>query len=738
MLGAGYQPNAAWLVRVWPRDETNAEVEQRLSTHGFLSLATDSIGVAQFDALLASPPRLTIRTFAPGQVGGAADIGRGVIACLNPRDDDGNGPLEHWRALRWSGARYEAYRADGLPQPPASFDAYELTLRGRIERMEPGEGELLLVARDRRFELDDRVTLPRFRGIGPRVVKAVAANSASAGDVLDQTGSFSLGFVFKPTSISALNQQFLWKRSASGGYGVQMGHTAGNEGRMRFQIPGCTPEALLAPAGSALVAGREYYRVVCTYDHTSKVRCIYIDGELAVTDTCTGGPATNSNNLLLYSGVEGYVADWFIVSRALSADEVDEIGRGPFEADEVANTAEYWPGTEGSGTTLFGAKSVANATMSGGTWSVSGEGSSELLDQIKPLVLGGPALNVEPVIISQPDRVALVSYRGATTLGSVRSRGAILAEGAAGGATNYTKTLTPQLTITVHTLPGDPGVLTCDVTLGDDGDGVGWQATTLPGIIRLLTTVFGPLADGDLNADTFGVGKSSTWPNASPLELVITPGGPHGENLLEICADYALSQGAALLFDQLDELRLIELDPTARSASNELRWDRDFSAVQFIEILNPTLSQSVAYGRSYKTMTDQELVSSDSAMGSTALLGAAFRAFVKREQRARICPATKAQRDAASGAVHAPVASAGGYTRPRDAYAQARRMQRGWFGRNQLYGIALPFVAFIPGLEIGSVKNIIAPEIDGGAGRTMVLTGLDFSVEPYGQGVFHG
>lgn len=748
-------------MRLWPRDAAGVEREHRVSTHGLLTLPTDSLATKSFPAGLSEPPSISISAFESGAIGGMLDVGHGGFRVANPRNDSGWAKRNAWLSLYWSGARYEAYWAESRPYPPKSFDDYELILSGRIERLIPDEEHsFLLSARSRRAELDREINVPTYRGTGPRCIRAVAAKIASCGDVLDQTGSFSFAFLIKPIILTTLAQKLVWKfnSGSNSGYGLELSYTAGNEGRMRFRIGGLSTVNLATPALSALAVGTEFYRVVCTYDHSTGVRCIYIDGTLAATDTVTGTPVANADSLSLFTGVEADLVDFaFWSGTALTQEQVEQIGRGPIEPDEQSAT-NYWPMTDGSGTTALDTKGspARNATLTAlTTWASSLEGSVDLRDQRKPIALGGTIWNVEPVLVDAVERIYQTHYRGIRTMGGVRSRGAILVEGT-GGGTNYTKSVATS-TVTVHTLPGDPGVVTLNVTAGDDGPS--WDATDWPSIVRFLTTIVGPLTDADLyydgTDDPFGIAKGSTWVNLAPMELFLRAGG----NLLEELDKWARAQGAALFFDPTrgDKLWAIRLDKPIGSADLTLRRERDFAPIERLELLNPTSAQRVSWQWCYRTMSTEELVASDASMGTggDAVLGAAFRAFVAPRQLPRYdadsqrttyqpapyrvvkVPALATVRTKYPLAVESEVTEAH-YTRARDAYAEARRRQTGWHGGDGIEGISLRFTRKVDSLALGKIIEITDPQIHGGAPKKFVLTGLDFADGEYGRGTLYG
>jgi Concanavalin A-like lectin/glucanases superfamily len=726
-------PTASWLVFLYPRDSSGAEVELRISSHGFTSIATDTIGVKPFPAWLVGPPLVDISIFSPGTLGGVATVGGGQILVRNPRTDKGRGPIDSWRDLYWSGARFVAYWAESARRTPKSFAEFTVAARGLIEKLIPDlEAQVYrLSTRDARLSLDRELDVPTYRGAGPRCVRTTAAASASAGDVCDASGSFTVGFLVKPRNITTTNQRFLSKYSGlGGGYEIGLSWSAGNEGRLRFRVQGLSPEALTIGAANALVVGTEFYRVVAVLDNTAKTRQIYVDGRLINSDTFTGSPTANAQALALYTGAEADVVDFFFASAAWTEEDVANLGRGPLAADEAPSVVAYWPVTEGAGTTLTDTKGGFNATMTSGSWVPSLEGSADLVGIRKPVMLGGRCWNAEPVVVSAIDRVVQWHYRASRALPTVRSRGAVLVEGA-GGGTNYTKDLATS-TASIHTLPGDPGVFTLNAD-GDDGGKAGYVPTTLPTIIRFLVTQLGPLVDADLESAPFGIGTASTYPNQSTMEVYLREGG----TLAEIIEELAASQGAAVFFNAAGKLDLVRLDSPTGTADVVLSWQRHFGTPRHLDIFNPTLSQRVTWQRNYRVMTDQELVALDTALGTTAAEGAAFRAFSKLPYRLAEAEATKPDAERFREALRGEIVEAG-FTRYRDAWAEAKRRQRGWHGRANIEHIALPLTRVIPGLELGAVAEVTAPGINGGAAKKFVVVGLNFQVQPFGEAILYG
>lgn len=751
-------PTAAWLIKCWPRDDSGAEVPTYVGTHKFLSAGTDDPANTHFLPYLAEPPGVSFSLFEGEELGGFADVGGGSFIFRNPLSDSGLGPLEALRLLHWNGARYEAYWADAKPTPPKALTAYTKAFAGRFESMTAELDSLILAVRSRRLVLDQDVGVPTFRGTGPRCVRAVAANSASCGNVFNNTGSFSFRILVKPIFLTTLNQKFMWKfnSGSSTGFGLEVSQSAGLEGRMRFRIGGLTPVNLATGAADALTLGTEFYEIVCVYDAATPARRIYIDKKLVVSDAPTGTRTTNSDNFLLYSGAEADVVDFTLWDGVvLSDDDVAQLGRGPVEPNEAGAT-NYWPITDSSGSTITDTKGspARNATMTGGSWVSSLEGSQDLTGQPKPIALGGTIWTAEPVEVNRVDRDHMYHHRGARSIGTVRSKGGPLVV-----TTNYTSSLTTG-TIRIVLDPTEPGVVTLDITGGDEGTAAfGYDATTIPDFMRYLLTAIGPLEDSDLyydgTDDPFGVAKGSTFENLAPCAYYLRQGG----NLLEEIAKLARSVGAAVFFDPTrdDRLFLFRPDIPTGATDLDLDWSTDFGPLRFVDDIPPTASQRVSWQTCHRPMTTAELLSLDTGLGATAALGAAFRSFVtpKKLPRRQVvgdrivteyvdAPYRLAEIRAKASTLKAyPEAVPGDvvesyFTTYRDAVAEAKRRQNGWFGTNGVIGVVLPLVRVISGLALGKKVTVIDPKLNDGAGRKMIVTRLDWTAGPYGEVTCHG
>ena len=110
----------------------------------------------------------------------------------------------------------------------------------------------------------------------------------------DGTKSFSFCAWVMSTNVGQGGQRIVaddQQTSGSGGYALSLGEAG--SGRLRFYCRALSSVSLDIPAGNYQLTNNNWYHVAATYNHTTRVRNIYVNGELAATHTHGAGEWTS-------------------------------------------------------------------------------------------------------------------------------------------------------------------------------------------------------------------------------------------------------------------------------------------------------------------------------------------------------------------------------------------------------------------------------------------------------------
>lgn len=155
------------------------------------------------------------------------------------------------------------------------------------------------------------------------------------GDVLDQTGSFSISTWVYPHDVAGTvatddDIRIIVKDDETSGWFLSIGD-ANTTGRVRFGIRQTSP--ITTDTGNAL-AENAWQHVVAVWNTATDVRTVYIDGEVAAQSTGVTGDSIGTSARLTIGGnasginnrnFNGRMDDMRLYNRALSATEVQKL-----------------------------------------------------------------------------------------------------------------------------------------------------------------------------------------------------------------------------------------------------------------------------------------------------------------------------------------------------------------------------------------------------------------------------
>ncbi|MGE0566639.1 MAG: DUF2341 domain-containing protein [Bacteroidia bacterium] len=109
------------------------------------------------------------------------------------------------------------------------------------------------------------------------------------------TGNFSYSGWFRSTNVNTAHQRVICDdaTNANGCHAISVGDP-GTGGRIRFYIRGLNPVSLDSPSGS--ISNNTWHYVTATYNNTTKVKVLYIDGVAVGSQTVTGTLGTPTGN----------------------------------------------------------------------------------------------------------------------------------------------------------------------------------------------------------------------------------------------------------------------------------------------------------------------------------------------------------------------------------------------------------------------------------------------------------
>lgn len=207
------------------------------------------------------------------------------------------------------------------------------------------------------------------------------------------TSSFSICAWVKSSNVAKAGQRILCDdENNTRGYALSLGDPG--TGRLRFYVRGISPVSLDVTSSSFYLTNNKWHHVAAVYDHTTRTRNIYVNGELAATNVhgagqwgsteVDNGPVTiggesdaSSESSNRFQGDIDEVSYW---EKALSATEIRSLMCSSLTGSETDLYA-YW-NFDGA---ALGLNNVPDITGNGYIGTLKNMISSEIITSSAPL-----------------------------------------------------------------------------------------------------------------------------------------------------------------------------------------------------------------------------------------------------------------------------------------------------------------------------------------------------------------
>lgn len=677
-----------WFVEFLPTDGDGNVVPVRLGTTEVVTASDGDPVSALFEARLLTAPQFAIDGWRDGLLGGLIRMQAEPVAVGNPLLADGvSRPLDDLRELYWSRTVCRVWSANG----PAfrGQDGWVLVFTGRAGTPAQDGDVLRIPILDSLEPLSEAVRFPRYLGIGPYCLRTTTTGTATTVTPAGTPAwavpapSFTFECLIRPRAIATTNQRLCRVGTgSSAGAMCRLSPSAGNEGKLQWVLPEVTVTTGSLTSTLTLANGDPWTRL--SFVLTGATAKIYVwrmgiddRPQLWVSATFTGTVTyTTARGVLQTTDLD--VLSWRVLSSALTADQIAADAWSLRDSSDSGVLIEL-PCTDGTGAVTLANTFGSAATVANHAWTWSGEGDESLAGQPKPVLLGGAALNLSPVLVSEPHRVYQIATRrpglGAALASSpvVRERGGVLVLGS-GGGTNYREDLT-EGTIEIHTLSAAAGQIHVDATAT--------ATQSLGQIVTRLMDDYGP-PEIALDATALAAGP------AAYMELWTR----EDRSLATILDELASGAGVWLISNEAGELGLIQPDvPTAAAALGTLRERWDVSDARAIGAPRPpSLRQRVRYATNYTPTPLQDVPNASTAI----------RQWVEEEGRFAVAELSSDLRDLHPDATE-PETLRGHFVNRAPARTLAKDRQAGILGLDGVAALRVSHTLPPAGLAIGTV-----------------------------------
>lgn len=405
-------------VRPWnPVDQER--ISLYVSTGGFASYPGDSFPTGEalantlFLELMSAPPNRETNVLQDGRLSDAAVPSYGEIQLADP-----NREFRDWLGYQWDGAPYNLYAGS----PEWELNSFAPVGMGDLVRMVPNSTAMTLHLRDIIYRLQRDIETRTFLGFGACLHFDGVNDRVTFGDVLDQTGSFTLQCRIWPDTGTQSTSRLWQKSDGSTGWVSYI-----NNLNVGFVIRG---SGTLDTTTSPLVLG-QWNDVFVIWDQAAMRASVVVNGvEAGVSLAFTSGPAVNAHNLVFgaqndgtfaYDGKADELAIW---SKALTMAETEAYRTKALIGDE-ANLAGVWHLDEATGTVAFDGNAAANnGTITGALWSGSLTGGSAVAGKRIPRGWGKTLRQWPLTLVDEPDQVYLVMGNPVVAITAFRDQGA--------------------------------------------------------------------------------------------------------------------------------------------------------------------------------------------------------------------------------------------------------------------------------------------------------------------------
>lgn len=679
-----------WFIQFQPEDAAGNVVQVCVGTTESLGQSDSDPPFGVFEARLLQAPRFTLDGWRDGALGGLIRVQAEPAAIGNPLLPDGvSRPLDDLRELYWARKVCRVWSVKEPSRTGQVLPMWTLVFTGR-SGTPSFDGDVLRVPLlDSLEPLDEAVRIPRFLGIGPYCLRTASSGSVTtvtpfgSAEWAAPAPTMTFEVLIRPRVIATLNQRFCRVGTGStAGAMCRLSPSAGNEGKLQWVLPEATVSTGSLTTTLALRDGDPWTRV--SFVLTGTTAAIYV-WRMGIDDSPQLWASATFTGTVTYTTARGAlqttdldVLSWRVYSAARTADQIAETAWELHDSADTGVVIEY-PCTDGTGAVTLANTFGTAATTTNIVWTWSGEGDEALAGQPKPVLLGGPALNLSPVLVSEPHRVYQIASRrpalGAALASSpaVRERGGVLVLGS-GGGTNYREDLT-EGTIEIHTLSAAAGQVTCDAT--------GTATQSIGQIVTRLLGDYGP-PEVALDAASLAAGP------AAYVEAWLRD----ERSLATVLDDLAVGLGIWLTANAAGELGIVVPEvPIEANALGTLRERWDVSAARVIGPPRaPALRQVVRYARNYTPTPLQDV-----PLASTII-----RQWVEEEGRFVRTDLSPALRELHPDATEPPILASALVTKSA-ARALARDREQGIFGLDGVAVLAVSHTIPPPDLALGTV-----------------------------------
>jgi hypothetical protein len=478
----------------------------RFSSGGFTTEPTDSPANTYYEARVLQPYQLRRSMFAPGKIGGLAQLDWGEMIW-----DNTDGGLDYLRTYSFD-ARTIVVKMGGTLSNGTrlTFAQAGVVFNGTAD------GDAIVSDREVRLRLRDNLfklaTPIQTRSYSPQCLAFASdtdAVDASDSTLLDQIGSYTVEGWFFTADITTAGQRLVTKDDGGDGWGLSL--FDGGSGKLTFYNRAFST---VSHYSTAVIKASTWHHFAGVYDHSDHKVRLYVDRVLVYTSgTLTGDPPGNKGWLLIGGSaqggtyIRGRISSVSVWSKALSATEVaDFMFARPGGAE--ASLCGLWRMDEGTGATAADSgPNGLNATITGATWETSAWAPESVAGTAMPLTYG-EVLSLEPRAVDLARRIYQVHDRAVRKFQEVRDK---------------ELPLYPPFALTSTSISFAGMTITCGSS-DDTSSLVPGQIVTLSGSVANN----GDKTVATVSATSFTVTTSLTTGSAGPSVTIVTKAGTLG------------------------------------------------------------------------------------------------------------------------------------------------------------------------------------------------------------------
>ena len=369
----------------------------------------ESLANQLFVEILDTPPNREVHCLSGGAINESATPSYGDVGITDAYMEF----IPTWEAYSWEGAPLTHYQGD----PSWDLSSFATTFQGNVSRFAANSsGGVSLQVYDLLQRLQRPVENTAYLGFGACLKGDGVDDRVNFGNVLNQTGSFSVRFRIWPNSnVNDLSRTWNKDDGTAGGWS----HGINNQ-NLRFFIRTASTSILQETVGAPLSAGvwNDCWISLDTVTQKLAFR-VCRDGVDAIAEeiyTFTGVPVSNSVALTFGArsdGIYPFSGRWdelAIFNRSLSLSDVKSYREKELFGDEPGLVG-LWHCNEATGTTIYDSVSTNNGTLSSPVWAGSLTGTAAVKGK-RRIGAAGYVLELEPVVLDEVDLVYEVAFKG--------------------------------------------------------------------------------------------------------------------------------------------------------------------------------------------------------------------------------------------------------------------------------------------------------------------------------------